>query len=158
MDDTLAIILKDTYSLTQLKHRLRILKVNLEKNFFGGTEENFTAADLNWLEFLPENFSQRFDKNNIYEIFANLDKTSAQLPILTIYLTFEYNDVTAAQIGSYARTAFNQPLLLLDIKFDPLLAGGTALVWKGVYKDYSLRKMIEDRKSEILQSFKRFLR
>lgn len=158
MDDTLAIILKDTYSLTQLKHRLRILKASLEKNFFGGPGENLTAWDLNWLESLPANFYQGFNKNNVYEIFSSLDKASAQLPILTLYLTFEYNNTTSAQIGSYARTAFNLPLLLLDIKLDPLLIGGTALVWKGSYKDYSLRKMIEDRKSEILQGFKRFLR
>ena len=35
MDEILAIILKDTYSLSQLKTRLRILKSNLLKTFFG---------------------------------------------------------------------------------------------------------------------------
>lgn len=160
MDDTLAIILKDTYSLSQLKHRMRILKANLLKTFFGGENNqasNLTAQDLSWLQSLPENFYKKFTKDNVYQILTDLDKTASSLPTLTMYLTFEPDETALSQIGSTARKTFSLPLLL-DIKLDPNLIAGVALVWKGVYRDYSLRAKIEGRKAEIIDGFKKFLR
>ncbi len=160
MDEVLNTILQNTYSLTSLKHRLRILKSNLLKTFFGGENQNLklTAQDLNWLKSLPENFYQKFTKDNIYQILSDLEKRIHSLPSLTMYLTFEPDDVTLTQLGSVTRKTFNSPSLILDIKLDPNLIAGAALVWKGVYKDYSLRAKIEGRKLEIFEGFKKFLR
>lgn len=161
MDNTiLNTILKDTYSLGQFKHRLRILKSNLLKTFFGGEEENASPSpeDLNWLKSLPDNFYQKFNKENVYEIFSGLEKKSVGLPTLTIYLTFEPNDENLTQLGSFSRKTFNLPSLLLDTKLNPDLIAGTALVWKGIYKDYSLKSKIEARKEEMTTGFKRFLK
>lgn len=159
--EILNIILKDTYSLTSLKHRLRILKSNLLKTFFGGENNqtlSFTAQDLNWLQFLPEGFYRKFNKDNVYQILTGLEKGISGLPTLTIYLTFEPDDTTLSRIGSVARKTFNSPFLILDIKLDPNLIAGAALVWKGVYRDYSLRAKVENRKLEIIGEFKKFLR
>ncbi|MBU1000608.1 hypothetical protein KKE78_04405 [Patescibacteria group bacterium] len=160
MEEILNIILKNTYSLSQLKHRLRILKSNLLKTFFGGENQtlNSTTQDLNWLESLPENFYRKFTKDNIYQIFADLEKKISNLPTLAMYLTFEPNDTTLYQVGSVARKTFNYPSLILDIKLDPNLIAGAALVWKGVYKDYSLRAKVENRKAEIIEGFKKYLK
>ncbi len=156
----LDIILKDTYSLSQLKHRLRILKSNLLKTFFGGESQDLSLAtqDLNWLKSLPESFYQKFTKDNIYQILSDLEKEIPNLPTLTVYLTFEPDDATLAQLGSVARKTFSSPSLVLDIKLDLNLIAGAALVWKGVYKDYSLRAKIESKKLEIFEGFKKFLR
>jgi len=160
MNELLSIILKDTYSLSQLKHRLRILKSNLLKTFFGGENQNLslTAQDLNWLKSLPSSFYQKFTKDNVYQILGGLEKGIPDLPTLTMYLTFEPDDATMSQIGSVARKTFNSPSLILDIKLDLKLIAGAALVWKGVYRDYSLRSKIESRKAEIFEGFKKFLR
>ncbi|MBI2329999.1 hypothetical protein HYU94_01270 [Candidatus Daviesbacteria bacterium] len=178
MDQTLAIILKDTYSLTQLKSRLRILKSSLLKTFFGGStgstpgespstslgtsgpifEVNILPQDLNWLKSLPENFYRQFNKDNVYKIFTELEAQIPKLPILTMYLVFEPDFMSLGQIGATVRKTFVQPTLLLDIKLNPGLIAGIALVWKGIYKDYSVKAKIEQRKEEILQGFKRFLR
>lgn len=161
MDEILTIILKDTYSLSQLKHRLRILKSNLLKTFFGGESNqalSLTAQDLNWLRNLPESFYQKFTKDNIYQILSDLEKGIPNLPTLTMYLTFEPDDATLGQLGSVTRKTFSSPSLILDIKLDLNLIAGVALVWKGVYKDYSLRSKIESRKAEIFEGFKKFLR
>lgn len=154
-NDILKIILTNTYSLAQLKARLRILKSNLLKTFFGGVTLN---QDLGWLKSLPPSFYQKFSKDNAYQIFSGLEMEISKIKTLTIYLTFEPDETTLSQIGVYARKTFNSPALLLDIRLDPNLIAGTALVWKGVYKDYSLRAKIESRKEEILQGFKKFLR
>lgn len=157
--DLLSTILMSTYSLTQLRHRVRILKLNLIKTFFGSSAENLalSPSDLNWLKSLPADFYQRFTKDSVYQIFADLEEKSKHLPILTMYLAFEPDEATLNQIGLFVRKAFGL-VLLLDVRLDPSLIAGTALAWKGVYRDYSLRTKIDSKKSEILQGLHKFLR
>lgn len=159
MGDILAIILKNTYSLAQFKHRVRILKSALLKAFFGSNEANaaLPPSDLNWLKSLSAQVYHKFNKDNVYQIISGLEEQCTKLPTLTMYLTFEPDEATLGQIGSFARQAFG-PMLLLDIRFDPNLIAGTALSWKGVYKDYSLKARMEEKKAEILEGFKKFLR
>lgn len=157
MNEVLNTILQDTYSLTQLKYRIRILKSSLLRTFFGNQNENLSTEDLDWLKSLPQNFYQRFNKDNVYEIFGNLEQTIGRLVVLTIYLAFRPDDATVKQIGRFTRKAFDQQLLL-DIRFDSSLIAGAALSWKGVYRDYSLRSKVEERKVQILEGFKKFLR
>lgn len=157
MNDTLAIILKDTFTLTQLKNRVRALKGNLLKNFFGGASNlQPTVTQLNWLSTLPPSFNAQFNKDNVYKIFNDIEKKVQQLPTLTLYITFEPPDDTIYQIGTFAKKNFG-PSFLLDIKLDPNLIAGAALVWKGMYRDYSLRIKLEQKKNEILENFKKYI-
>ena len=158
MNDLMPVLLKDTYSLSQLKHRLRILKTNLLKSFFGGQAESIPPADLNWLKSLPSPFYTNFTKDNVYKIFSDLEDNIEKFTVLTMYLTFEPDEPTLSQIGSFARKTLNFPSLILDIKIEPHLVAGAAFSWKGVYKDYSLQGTLAQRKAEILQGFRRFLR
>ncbi len=156
MNTTLAIILKDTFTLTQLKTRIRALKASLLNKFFGGDIEQ-PPADLNWLSSLPQSLHQQFTKDNVYKIFEDIEKAIPTLPILTIYLAFEPNENSISQIAAFARKV-PFPTLLLDIKLDPNLLAGCAFVWKGVFRDYSLRAKLEEKKPEIINNFKKFLR
>lgn len=168
MDEIFGTILKNTYSLGQLKHRLRILKANLLKTFFDPTPEvkksdytsgaNLAPSDLVWLKSLPAGFYQKFTRDNIYKIFSDIENAGGNLSVLTLYLSFEPDESALSQIGSFARKTFNLPYLLLDIKIDPSLIAGTALSWKGVYRDYSLRSQLALKKRELWEGFKRFLR
>lgn len=156
--DILNTILKDTYSLTQIKHRVRILKDYLLKTFFGNTQaENLSEQDLKWLKLLPKEFYRNFSKDNIYTIFDSLEQQLGKLNPLTIYLTFEPDEITLTEIGNYGRNLWGN-YLILDIKINRELIAGCALVWKGIYKDYSLRAQIEAKKDQILESFKKYLR
>lgn len=157
MNEVLSIILKDTYALSQLKHRLRILKYSLLKAFFGGENPAYSPQELHWLKSLPDNFYYKFNKDNVYQIFTEIEKEINKLKILTMYLTFEPDEITLTQLGTYVRNNFGQTFLL-DIKLNPSLIAGTALAWKGVYKDYSLRSQLQARKEELLAEFKKFLR
>lgn len=160
MNDILNTILETTYSLTQLKHRVRLLKSYLEKAIFSAQakEENANQADLNWLNSLPDNFFKNFNKDNIYQIFQILEPQIAKLPVLIIYLAFEADDQVLSQLGPMVRKTQQNPHLLIDVKVDPDILAGCALSWKGMYKDYSLRAKIEEKKSEIMENFKQFLR
>ena len=155
-NDYLATILSNTYTISQLKHRILILKDYLQETLFGGAKKTDLAnEDTLWLNSLPKDFLQKFTKDNTYDIFASLEKEAGLIKTLTMYLTFEPDSTTLTQIGTRAKTLFP---VLLDIKYDPKLIAGTALVWNGVYKDYSLHSKIEQKNSEILESFKKFLR
>lgn len=159
MNQILPAILNDTYSLSQLKHRLRILKaVLLQKLFNGPAAESFSPEDLNWIRSLPPAFYQQFNKDNVYQVLAAGEKAAFTLSTLTLYLPFEPDENTIAQIGSYCRKTFNFPGMILDIKLDPRLIAGTALSWKGVYRDYSLRAKMAEKKQALWQEFKKFLR
>lgn len=158
MNETLSTILKNTYSLSQLRHRLNVFKSQLLQDFFGEDRIEPQAADLAWLKSLPLDFIRSFNKDNVYQIFEDLDKEIKSVQTLIIYLTFEPDETSLAQIGDYARKTFNNSELILEIRYDPNLIAGAALSWNGLYRDYSLRAKIEERKLEILESFKKFLR
>lgn len=155
--DILNTILQNTYSLTQLKHRVSILKSFLEQQFFGAGKQDLSQIDTAWINSLPQTFLQNFNKDNLSAAFEELQKQITKLQTLTLYLTFDPDTQSIQQMGEFARRTFS-PLIMLDIKYDPNLIAGAALVWKGVYKDYSLRSKIESRKGEILESFNKFLR
>lgn len=159
MDEVLNAILKDTYTKAQLKHRLVILKSYLLKAFFGAYKTPMLdSSDLSWLSSLPKLIFKNFNKDNVYKIFESIEGMQETLSSLTVYLPIEATENICLQIGSYARKTFRSTTMLLDTKYDPALIAGAAFVWKGVYRDYSLRAKIEERKEEILGSFKKFLK
>lgn len=157
MNEVLSTILKDTYSLSQLKLRLRILKSSLLKAFFGGENLSFSPEQLSWLKSLPTEFYHKFSKDNVYQIFTEIEKEISKLKTLSMYLTFKPDDATLTELGTYVRGNFG-PNFVLDIKLNPTLIAGTALACNGVYRDYSLKAKLESKKAEILQEFKKFLR
>ena len=156
MHDIINIIIEDSYSLSSLKHKIRILKSFLSTYFFGGVREQFSPSDQIFLNSLPKAFVQKFSKDNLSQIFSQTEESLNNLSLLTIYLPFEPIDEAVKNIAVKARGLFNQNLIL-DIKYNPSLIAGCALAWKGIYRDYSLRSRIESQKNKILESFKTFL-
>ena len=157
MSDILNTVLINTYTLPQLKHRLSTLKTYLEQGFFGAPLPQSLQMDNPWIKSLPPDFLQSFNKDNLTEIFKETESRINNLPLLVLYLAFKADDTTQEQIGIFIRKTFNSPLLL-DIKYDPRLIAGCALSGKGIFHDFSLKMKIEEKKLEILQSFKKFLR
>jgi len=158
MDNILNIILINTYTLSELRHRVSALKSFLEQHFFGGVKPtDLSDKDTAWINSLPSTFLQSFNKDNLSTVFESLQREITQLKTLTLYLTFDPDSQTDEQIGEYVKANFKERLIL-DIKYNPNLIAGAGLVWKGVYKDYSLKSKIDQRKMEILESFKKFLR
>ena len=160
MNDILNIILQNTYTQTQLKHRVRTLKAYLEKALFT-TDRNLKDAsqsDLNWLNSLPDTFYKNFNRENIYQIFTKIEPEIEKLPTLTLYLAFEPNEQAISYLGPMVRKIFEDPTLLTSIKVDPSLIAGCGLSFNGMYKDYSLRAKIEEKKEQIMENFKQFLR
>ena len=158
MDNILNTILINTYTGTQLKHRILVLKTYLEQQFFAGqTQKSLNFSTDPWIKTLPPTLLAQFNKDNLSTIFESLQTEIQKIQPLTLYLTFDPDEQTTASIGEFARKTFGSSIIL-DIKYNPNLIAGASIVWKGIYKDYSLKSKIEEKKTEVLQSFKQFLR
>ena len=156
MNDILSLMLENTYTLPDLKHRMRILKEYLEAQIFGNKDLAFDPEDSKWLTNLPTDLLSQFNKDNLPSALENLEQQINKLSPLTLYLSFEPDKNTIAAIYFWLRQNLSQKSIL-EIKFDPSLIGGSALVKDGVYKDYSLRAHIEEQKEIILTEFKKYI-
>lgn len=157
-DQIFETILKNTYTVFQFKHRLRILKSNFNQKFYGGDLQIEPAEDdINWMKTLPQTFFQSFTADNQAQIFTFLEGKLKETPALTLNLAFNPPDELINEMGEFYRQKFTS-FKLIDLKFDLSLIAGCSMIWKGAYKDYSLKARIEERKEEIMQSFRKFLR
>ncbi len=157
MEPILNKILENTYTLSQLRHRVHALHEYLSAKLFAPqTPLQLEPGNLNWVNSLGNDFLGQFNKDNINKIFTGLDTYIRQLKPLIIYAAFEPTDESNSQIGQILRKNFTNHKIF-DAKIDPKLIAGCALSLNGAYKDYSLRLKIESEKTKILESFKKFL-
>ena len=152
-------ILKTTYTLHDVKHRLRILKTYVEQKLFGSTEqtEAFSPEDTSWLQSLGEDTFSQFNKNNATQIFEDTQKEIEKIETIVIYLPFQADTATLNQLGVWLKQNFTSSFIF-DIKLDPTLIGGCALVKGGIYKDYSLKTKFHEQQDQILTEFRKYFR
>ena len=156
-DKILDKILITTFTMASLKRRLKALKSRLSEHFFGGdTNREMMMNELDLLNSYGVQFLNDFQKESFYQSIAKIEAKINAIKPLTIYLSFEPEEDQIKQIGTRVREIYSQKLVL-DLKYDPQLIGGSAFIWNGVYKDYSIRAQIQQDKEKILNSFKSFL-
>lgn len=108
-------------------------------------------------KIIAENFTQiqalsclSREKSRLEEKAFEKDKIEIEkIPELVIFSAFPVTDEIFVDLGRKARSLFGKNLFI-DLKVDVGLIGGAALVWKGQYKDYSLKAKFEEQK-EILK-------
>lgn len=165
MDNSLNTVLKDTYTVPTLQKRLRALRAYLLHRFFSSLPDkqdnlkgvDLTVNDLSWIYSLGNDFISGFSRDNVYSKLQQLEDEAKKLPLVTLYLAFEPNDEAVRLIGEFLRNQFSASIIF-EYKINPALIGGAALAWKGVYKDYSVKELINQKQSEILMSFKTYLK
>ncbi len=81
------------------------------------------------------------------DFIEKLAKALRDLPVMTFYMAFSPNEQYVKQLSALACRYGNQRVLL-DIIVDKKLIGGAMIAWKGVYKDYSLRKRVDEQYKE----------
>ena len=150
-------ILTNTYTIQDLHHRVRLLKSHLENILFGHHREELSPEDSSWISSLPEIFISQFNKDNIYSSFSEVEGQIKLLSPLVVYLAFEPGQEQIDSIGQWFKKNLAK-LPVFEIKIDPGLLGGVALVNGGVYKDYSLKSRIQEQGEIILAEFKRYIR
>ena len=153
-------ILSDTYTARKLQKRLRVLKNYFLSQFFNSSaptgDEDEIVEEREWLESIDKENLAQITKDNVYQVFANLEARIKQIKLLTIYIAFDLPKEEITRLGKKLRVDYGGDFIF-DVKFDPNIIGGSALVWGGVYKDYSVRSLIEHNKQDILGAFRSYV-
>jgi hypothetical protein len=153
-------ILTNTYTARKLQKRVRVLKMYMLGKIYNSTIQPLDESEMEeekaWFESINFNFVSEITKDNVYQIFASLEGRIKSIPLLTVYVAFDMPQEEITRLGKALRQVYGEQFLF-DIKFDPNVIGGAAFVWNGVYRDFSVRSMIESRKKEILSEFRTFV-
>ncbi len=152
-------IITNTYTVKTLKNRVRFLRSYLNRAKFDqnpNKEQNLSPEELIWIESLAEEHLLDVDTKSVSPMMDELDEMVEKTEALTVYFPFDPPSEEIDTLGSWMRSNFGKSELIMDIKYDPALIGGCALVWKGLYRDFSVRKKIQDEKQQILDSFRKY--
>lgn len=155
-------ILNQTYTARNLQKRIRVLKMYLLSKLFtqsaqpSPSVENEIVEEKEWLESINFKLISQITTQNVYQIFEKLEQRIQLQKVLTIYVGFDLPKDEISRLGVNLRSTYG-PDFIFEIKFDPNVIGGVAFVWNGVYKDFSVRSMIEAKKDEILSGFRMFV-
>lgn len=170
MTPALKTILSNTYSRTSLKSRLSLLRDFLEFQFFSPhanpnlfylINEYFLAKNISRDEFnafmtWDYSFFNQFSKESFYAQLQHLEEEATKMPLIRLFLPFNPPVYEVPKLGIWFRENIAEDILV-DIKLDPNLIGGCALVWKDVYHDFSLRYYLEKNKAAVKNEIERFL-
>ncbi len=158
MNDAVNIFLNNTFTTSDIKRRLILLKVFIYSKFFGSTftSSDYDPADFSWLQSLGNGFFKQFTSTNATIILSKLEDELKQLPVLIVYVPFEMPETEFFRLGNWLKTNLGSNFIF-ETRIDPDLIGGTALSWKGIYKDLSLRETLLENRNQILESFKEFI-
>jgi F0F1-type ATP synthase delta subunit len=155
-------ILGNTYTKTDLQHRVTLLREFLEYQFFkphdkvnlvyllnefintkGELRDEFNAL-MAW-DF---SFYSQFNKENVYNVLEQIEKESEKLPVVTIYLPFVLPIFETPKLGNWLRKNIASNVIA-EIKTDATLIGGCSVVWNGEYRDFSLRSRMGKHKGTV---------
>lgn len=157
--DIFTAILKSTYTKSDFSHRVEILRTYLEIYMYS-PEEKITLSsflknnivneqDSAVLTSIGDKFLNFQSRESAHDLIMDLKIGLGNLPILTVYLPFKPEFAEIAKLGIWCRENIDANLLI-DLRLERHVMGGCALVWKGVYRDYSLHYYIEKNRDKIL--------
>lgn len=148
-------ILAETYTRADALNRLHILKDQAILRLFGrgGNGGNTQQAGLTPPTGQQIALPTSITCDNVYKIFDALEAEIKNIKTLTVFLPFEPSGQIIVALGQYLRQLFGKNFLA-EVKYDPTLLAGTALVWNGIYRDCSLRKKIRDNREKITNMLK----
>ncbi len=153
-------VLLGTYTYTDALRRVRTLKQFLLNQVFASALANFSAeneADNAWLSGLGTEVMSQFNQQNIYAQTLEIENSIKKIQPMIIYLPFEIPQGEVVRVGMKLRADYG-PHFLVDFRFDPNLIAGPALVYKSIYKDYSVRAKIEENSQQIIGIVKGYLK
>lgn len=155
----LGVILENTYTLDVLKKRIKALKERVNIELFGlKIDPKFQNKEhLAWIDSLGKDFFKVFTKDDFQEVFEKLDHQISEISPLVIYFAFDPGPSQTVLIGGWLRQNLGKDFIF-DIKLDYSLIGGCAFVWKGVYRDYSIKARLSENRQKIIESFRGFLK
>lgn len=94
-------------------------------------------------------------KSKVTETLGAIKQMIIQKPVLQLTIAFEAKLDTITMIRNWCRKEL-KILPLLDITYDKKLVAGCILQTSGYYKDYSVKKALEEKQEIILNTFNQY--
>ncbi len=113
------------------------------------SELNLLRQEGNWLIALGEQFLSLFTPQNSSQIFKLLEEYAATIRPIFVYLPFEMPDQEVLNLGQWFKQNIGKGTLY-EINYDGDLIAGCALSYRGVYRDYSLKRKFSEN-SQLIQ-------
>lgn len=159
MDKLLKKFLENTYSVTQARNRLMLLRNLLQKKYYNSSNvfKGPTPSEKEWIESLGDEFFSSFNQSNIDQALLELQKAVGELDKIMISIAFEIPEDEVEKLGIWVRQNF-KTRVILDFKYDLSLIAGCALFWKGNFRDFSVRSNIDKNRAQVLSTLTKFVR
>ena|SRR5258708_6915759 len=87
------------------------------------------------------------DTKNLSQVqmaLQDIKKILAELPVITLTLAFAPKQAVIETISTWF-IVHTKKFVLLDIVVDTTLIGGAIISYKGIYKDYSMKHILEEK-------------
>lgn len=156
-EQLLGYFLTETYTKKDISRRLRFLREYFETGFFTADQteitkfllsKHATTDDIHAFMSWGEDFYKAFNKETMYRLLNALSERMKLLPHIVLYIPYEAVPAEVNRLGKWCRQNIGDRVVV-DLRTDATLLGGCAFVWKGVYRDYSLRYYMRKKQAEI---------
>lgn len=147
--DIITILIKDIYTKSEVQQKLRAVTDYFNLTLYGSGRGSETPPD-EAIAPLVSKLLPKKDKKAIENLKDNLPKavkTLEQIPPVVLYLPFELPEANLKEIALSLRAIL--PNALLEIKYSTFLIAGCALSYRGIYKDYSIKAKLGEKREEI---------
>lgn len=167
MDQVISSLLSKTYTKNQALTTIRLIREFLNYLFFDlqlSTEPSAridqflksqsldpdTSKEAKILYQLGDDFYKAFNPKNLTAQLKIVEEVISSIQEVIVHLPFEMPDEEVERMGVWFKKNLGIESLF-NLNLDPSLIGGTALSYKGVYKDYSLKQIVAENKVKVIQ-------
>ncbi len=110
----------------------RIITVNDLEHFTAEVDQSIES-----MYDLMENNVNLKNHSELEERFSNIKERARKIPVLTIFTAVSLRHPEIAQIADWLKRNVKNKVLL-NVVLDSSILGGAVLLYKGIYKDFSL--------------------
>jgi hypothetical protein len=162
--DKVDTILSNTFSRQAADHRIALLKAFLEDTVYSGAysqpslevlqgyladhaDEETAQAMAAW----GEQFYGDLTADTMYDTVHGIEDALAQSPQVVLYVPVRLPEASLEHIGTWFRESIQQRTLF-EVHVDPSVIGGCGFIWNGHYYDYSLSRLLHERRDDIAET------
>ena len=154
----LSMLLRETYTKSDILRRLRLLREYLEFKYFSSERQtdlsyflakhNVPEVDIGVFASFSDEFYASFTKENAYTELTKLSEAVDKQPQIVVLVPYDFGAEEIMRLGRWMRTNIH-PQMIIELRNNPTLLGGCAFAYEGYYHDFSLRYYMMKKREEI---------
>lgn len=158
----ISILISNTYTKTGFLRRMSLLRSLLDKKNYSSPDKRMKKVE----EFLKEKdakeddieavrswvhgLGNKLDGRGFHATLNSLTEAMRSLPTVSLFVPILMPESELEKIGKWFRKYVTETMML-DVRVDPSYIGGCGIVYRGYFKDMSLRRLFLEKREEITQ-------